>query len=260
METFYSIWLAILGAILGSFLACMGYRIPNKIKTTYPSSFCSNCKKPLKWYMNIPIISYIMLRGKCYYCKKSIGFIYFFCEVLCSILFLLSYKIFGFSYDFFIAIILSSALIVTIVSDFLYYYISDRVLLLSLIGILIVLFFQYEPMDVLVRVVSAIILFLVMIGIKILGNSMFKQESLGDGDIKLVGVTALALGLINSFIALFFASIIALVYSLIILKKNKEGVIPFGPFLIIGALIVLFFQDIINPYATQLLFIYELTL
>ena len=50
---------------MGSFLGCMGYRIPNKIKTTYPSSFCSSCKKPLKWYMNIPLLSFILLKGKC---------------------------------------------------------------------------------------------------------------------------------------------------------------------------------------------------
>ena len=65
MEIIITIWLALIGAIMGSFLGCMGYRIPNKIKTTYPSSFCSSCKKPLKWFMNVPILSYIIQRGRC---------------------------------------------------------------------------------------------------------------------------------------------------------------------------------------------------
>ena len=77
-NTIISICLFILGAIFGSFLSCMGYRIPNKIKTTYPSSFCPMCKKSLKWYMNIPIFSYIFQKGRCVYCHKKIGFIYFF--------------------------------------------------------------------------------------------------------------------------------------------------------------------------------------
>ncbi|MGM9877025.1 MAG: prepilin peptidase [Bacilli bacterium] len=252
MDIFYSICLGILGAVFGSFLACMGYRIPNKIKTTYPSSFCSNCNKSLKWFMNIPILSYILLGGKCFYCKKKIGFIYFFCEILCSFLFVLSYNLFGISLEFFLSIILSCALIVTIVSDFLYYYISDRVLIFSCIGIFISMMFYLEPMDILIRVISGIILFLVMIGIKIMGNSVFKRESLGDGDIKLMGVIGLSIGLLNSFISLFFASVLALIFSLITLKKNKEGLVPFGPFLLLGALLVLFLTDVINPYITSL--------
>ena len=102
------------------------------------------------------------------------------------------------------------------------------------------------------RIASAGILFLVMIGIKILGNSMFGRESLGDGDIKLMAVIGLALGLINSFAALFFASVIALIFSLITLSKHKDGVIPFGPFLLIGALIMMYFGSIIGPFLDKL--------
>ena len=105
MELIISIWILCLGAILGSFLGCMGYRIPNKIKTTFPSSFCSSCNKSLKWYMNIPVVSYLVLKGKCAFCKKKIGFIYFLCEILCSALFLSSYLLFGFSEQFFLIII-----------------------------------------------------------------------------------------------------------------------------------------------------------
>ena len=86
-----------------------------------------------------------------------------------------------------------------------------------------------------------------MIGIKILGNSMFGRESLGDGDIKLMAVIGLSLGIIDSFVTLFFASVIALIFSIITLSKHKDGVIPFGPFLIMGALIMIYFGSILDP-------------
>ncbi len=251
MEIIIYLWLAALGSIFGSFLGCMGYRIPNKIKTTYPSSFCSNCKKPLKWYMNIPVFSYIFLKGKCAYCGSKIGFIYFLCELLGLILFPLNYYLFKFDMNFFIATIIDCVLIVTIVSDFLFYYISDRVLIISGLLLIGVQYFYTGPTEMLYTLAGAGILFLVMLGIKILGNSMFGRESLGDGDIKLMAVIALALGVFNSFIVLFFASIIALIFSLITIKRNKEGIIPFGPFLLIGALILIYFGSIINPFVIE---------
>ena len=254
MNILIMIWIMIIGAIMGSFLGCMGYRIPNKIKTTYPSSFCSSCKKPLKWYMNIPIISYIFLRGKCAYCKKKIGFIYFLCEILGLLLFGLNYYLFGFTLNFFLSTILTCVLIVTIVSDFKFFYISDRVLIISYILILVVKFIFLPYKTVLYDIGTSILLFLIMYGIKILGNNMFNRESLGDGDIKLMGVLALSLGLINSFIALFFAAVLGLVFSLIMMKRIKDGLIPFGPFLIMGSLLVIYFSSYINPLVQEYLF------
>ncbi len=251
MKILICIWLGALGAVFGSFLGCMGYRIPNKIKTTYPSSFCPNCKNTLKWYMNIPVFSYIFLHGKCAYCKSDIGVIYFICEVMGLVLFPLNYLMFGFDMNFFLATIFDCVLIVTVVSDFLYYYISDRVLIISGLLLIGVQYFYTGPTEMLYTLAGAGILFLVMLGIKILGNSMFGRESLGDGDIKLMAVIALALGVFNSFIVLFFASIIALIFSLITIKRNKEGIIPFGPFLLIGALILIYFGSIINPFVIE---------
>ena len=253
MEAIITIWIFILGAIMGSFLGCMGYRIPNKIKTTYPSSFCSNCKSELRWYMNIPIFSYIFLGGKCAYCKKKIGFIYFLVEILGAILFTLNYLLYGFTINFFISTILTCVLIVTIVSDFKYYYISDRVLIISSILLIIVLFIFLERMDFYYRLLAALVLFLFMFGVKILGNSMFETESMGDGDIKLMAVIGLALGIINSFIGLFFAAVLGLIFSLIVMSKNKEHIIPFGPFIVMGALLVIYFSPYINPLVEKLL-------
>ena len=81
------VFIFITGVCLGSFYACIGYRIPNKISTVKPSSFCPNCKKSLKWYMNIPLLSYIFLKGKCAYCKEKISITYFLIELTTGILF-----------------------------------------------------------------------------------------------------------------------------------------------------------------------------
>ncbi len=253
MDVFIIVWLVIFGSVFGSFLACMGYRIPNKIKTTYPSSFCNNCKKPLKWYMNIPIISYIILGGKCAYCHKKIGLIYFFCELLCAILFGFNYYLFKFDFNFFISTILTCMLIVTIVSDFEFYYISDRILIIGGMLIILVSFIFLEKNEALMRLVSGLIMFIVMFGIKLMGNRMFNRESLGDGDIKLMGIIGLSVGLLNSFVALFFGSLTGIFFAIASIKNNKDGLIPFGPFLIIGALMVVYLSQYINPYLEQLL-------
>lgn len=251
-KIFIMILITVLGAVLGSFLGCMGYRIPNKIKTSYPSSFCPHCKKSLKWYMNIPIVSYIVLKGKCAYCKKPISFIYFFVEIACALLFLCNYLMFDFTFEFFVSTILTCALIVTIVSDFLYFYISDRVLIFSGIALIITLFSFLEFNDVIFYIISGAAMFLVMLGIKFAGNIMFKRESLGDGDIKLMGIIGLSSGIIYSLVSLSIASFIGLFFSLIVSAKNKEGIIPFGPFLLMGALITLYFKDLISPFIDML--------
>lgn len=247
------IFLTVLGAVMGSFLGCMGYRIPNKVKATSPRSFCNECGKQLKWYMNIPILSYIFLGGKCAYCKKPINFIYPFVEIVCALLFLCNYLMYDFTFEFWIATIITCTLMVTIISDFLYYYISDRVLIISGLAIIITLCCSLEMSEVFKHIIASALLFAIMYGLKLLGNYMFKKESLGDGDIKLMAIIALALGTINSLIALFIGSVVGLIFSLIISKKNKDGIIPFGPFLLIGALMALYFSNIITPFITEYL-------
>lgn len=252
MEILYCVILFILGAIFGSFLGCMGYRIPNKIKTTYPSSYCEHCKKTLKWYMNIPLISYIFLKGKCAYCKEKIDSIYFFTELLCAILFLINYLKFGFTLNFYISTILTCMLIVTMISDFLYYYVSDRVIILGTISLIIVKYFLARS-EVFQSIIVAASMFGIMCLIKIIGNIAFKKESLGDGDIKLMAVIALAVGLYYSFVTLFIASLMGVIFSISWTRKNKDGIIPFGPFLLISSLITLYFSVYVDKFLSVII-------
>ena len=253
-EVFIIILITVLGLMFGSFYACMGYRIPNKIKMSVMRSFCPKCGETLKWYMNIPVLSFIFLGGKCAYCHKSINYIYPFIELTTALLFLCNYVMFDFTLEFWLSMILTSALMITIVSDFLYFYISDRVLLLSGIGTIVAYYLYTDFTSVFNHILYGIIVFIIMLVIKWIGNKLFKKESLGDGDIKLMGIIGIILGLTNSFIALFVGSFVGLVFSFIIIRKNREGIIPFGPFLLIGALITLYFTNIIEPLIDKLIF------
>jgi len=216
----------------------MGYRIPNKISAIKPSSFCPKCKEPLKWYMNIPLFSYIFLKGKCAYCKEKISPLYFITELSTGILFLASYIYFGYSLEFYKSIILISVLGVTINTDIKYYYISDRVIVLSIISMILLYLYYLDGKDIIYYIVSGVVMFGIMLSIKFLGDKAFKKESLGGGDIKLMLLVGLTLGIIDGITSLLISSFTALIFSLIIMKKNEEGIVPFGPFLLIGTIIM----------------------
>lgn len=238
MEIIVYIFIFLLGICLGSFYACIGYRIPNKISLIKPNSYCPKCSEPLKWYMNIPLFSYIFLKGKCAYCKEKISPLYFITELLTGTLFLASYIYFGLSIEFFISIILISVLGVTINTDIRYYYISDRVIVLSILAILGVYLYYLDGKDIVYYIVSAVVMFGIMLTIKFLGDKAFKRESLGGGDIKLMLIVGLTLGIIDGITSLLISSFTALIFSLIIMKKNEEGIVPFGPFIILGTMIM----------------------
>ncbi len=244
--------LFIFGLIFGSFFCCMGYRIPNKMKTVFDKSACPHCNNKLKWYMNIPVFSFIFLKGKCAYCKNKISYIYPLIEVCTGALFALSYILFDFNYEFYLSVIISSMLMVTVVSDFKYYYISDRVLLLGFISAVIINYSYYGFKYTFQNIICALIIFGFMMLIKLLGNIAFKKESLGDGDIKLMAVLASIFGLKFSFVVLFIGSLLGLIFSFMF--KKKDGIIPFGPFLLIASLIVLYFISYIDNFIRMLIF------
>ena len=237
MKILIVIFIGVLGAILGSFYACMGYRIPNKIPLTKPNSYCESCKKEIKWYMNIPVFSYLFLHGKCAYCKNKIDSLAFIVEIMVSFLFIIFYLKYGLTIKFFISVTLTSILAVTMVSDFRYYYVSDRVIILGLISLIVLAYFEKDFMYY--KIISGIVMFLLMFLIKIIGDKSFKRESLGGGDVKLLGLIGLALGFYPTLISLVISCSMTLVYYF--LSKQDEKEIPFGPFLLIGALLVLYF-------------------
>ena len=124
------IYLFITGIILGSFYNVVGLRRPLNESIIKPRSHCPKCNHVLSWYELIPLVSYFIQKGKCRNCHKKIAKEYPLIELLTGLLFVLSYFIFGFSYNTLLMLIISSLLVIIFVSDFKYYVILDGPLLI----------------------------------------------------------------------------------------------------------------------------------
>lgn len=238
MRVVYIICFFILGAAMGSFYNVLGLRVVNKQSIIKPRSHCEKCGHVLSWYELIPIFSFIFLKGKCRNCKTKLSYLYLFSEFFCGVLFAISFYSFGFSPNLIISIVLSSLLIIVTVSDVTYMIIPDRFIVIS--GILILLtkliFVGYQ--EFLYSLGYGILAFAVMFLIMKFGDYIFKKETLGGADVKLMFVVGTCLGPFLSLLVIIIASMIALPVSLVLLVKEKEHAIPFGPFIVIGALIV----------------------
>ena len=228
----------ILGAIFGSFYGVVGSRLPEEKSIIKPGSHCEKCGHMLRWYENIPIISYIILGGLCKKCKEPIGSIYFLMELLSGALFALCYKVFGITPNFFLSIIISSLVIIIFVSDSKYMIINDSPLIISLILIFFIKMFAFGFKEALFSLFSGLIIFGVAYLLNVFGTLAFKQEALGGGDIKLSFVAGMLLGIKFGIIYIVLASFLAFPYALYITLKNKEHMLPFGPFLVASLLIV----------------------
>ena len=192
------------------------------------------------WYELIPILSFIFLKGKCYNCKTKLSIMYPLSELFCGILFAISFYSFGFTYNLIIALILSSIMIVVMVSDLTYMIIPDRFIAIPSILILFIKLIFTGPKEFLFSLLSGILSFLIMFMIMKFGEFIFKKESLGGADVKLMFLVGIVLEPFLSLLVIIVASFIALPVSLFLLIKNKENIIPFGPFLMIGLLIIFF--------------------
>lgn len=241
MRILYTVLLWIVGCIFGSFYNVVGYRIPNGLSIVKPGSFCPKCNHSLKWYELIPVVSYLIQNGRCRKCSEKISIIYPMVEITTGILFATSYFIFGFNYEFILAIIISSFLVIVIVSDINYLIIPDEVTFFFCLFLFFIKLFIESPWDAFLSLCSGAFLFLVMYLIMIIGNLLFKKESMGGGDIKLMFFVGMSIGPILGVFSIFLASLIALPLSLFVYLKNQKSVIPFGPFILISVFIIVLF-------------------
>jgi leader peptidase (prepilin peptidase) / N-methyltransferase len=241
----------IFGALVGSFLNVCIFRLPKKESIIWPGSHCPHCKNPIKFYDNIPLISYILLLGKCRHCKKPISIQYPVVEgttALCSLFLIMK---FGPSLGYLFYFALVAALIVITVID-LYHQIIPDVISLPGIG---------------VGLIASLILpqntFLnSLIGVLLGGGSLFivgtlyqwffKREGMGGGDVKLLAMIGAFLGWKAVILTILLSSLIGSITGIIIMVlkgKDFKYAIPFGPFLSLGAVISLFYgESLINWY------------
>ena len=236
-----AVYVFILGLMFGSFFNVVGMRLSNNESIVFPGSHCEKCNHKLKWYENIPLFSYILLKGKCSHCHTKISVWYPATELFTGMLFLISYYTFGISLEFLIAIILSSLTTIIFVSDINYYIILDSPIIMGSIIIIIIKLFMEPFINVLYSIGSGILIFAIMYTIMLLGNLIFKKESLGGGDIKFAFLMGLTLDVKLGIVALVLSTFLALPYAVASVKIMKSHEFPYGPFLA-GALFIVFFH------------------
>lgn len=254
MNVFIIIGLFIIGLVFGSFYLVVATRLPigEKIGTT--RSHCEYCKKVLKWYELIPLFSYIIQLGKCRKCKKRLSIVYPATELATGILFSISYILYGFNYQFYISILLFSLLILIYISDFKYFIILDSPLVISAIGIFITYLVFFNINEALIRLVYGLFIFVFLLFVKLIGDKLFKRESLGGGDIKLGFIVGMSLGIPLGCASLILSSFLALPYAITTVFYGEGREVPFGPFIISATIIIFIFMEKFNNLIDFLLF------
>ena len=264
---YFSIFL--FGLATGSFLNCVIYRLEKEEGFLKGRSFCPNCKHILSWQDLIPLLSFLILKGKCRYCQKSISFQYPMVEISTATIFLIIFIFFtpldsfisnGISFLIFnfqnlittiFYFLFSSFFIVIFVYDLKHYIIPDKIIYPAIViaGIFNFQFLiskQFLIFNYLIlSAVGAAAFFLLIVLIS-------RGRWMGVGDIKLAFLMGLVLGWPNILVALFSAFLIGAIIGIglmILGKKTLKSEVPFGPFLVTGTFLALFWgQEIVNFY------------
>ncbi|WNB91832.1 prepilin peptidase [Bacillus sp. NEB1478] len=240
MEAIWSIWFFVLGAVLASFGGVIGYRLPKGMKLAGSErSQCDSCDRQLKWYELIPVVSYLTTGGKCRTCKKKITILYPAVELFTGAMFAFSYIKYGFSIELLIACSLIFLSSIIFVSDLLYFIISDKVLIVFFVWFFALLFFM-EYRGWIDAIGGGLFGFLFLFILAVVSKG-----GIGGGDIKLMGVIGLVLGFQGTYFTLMIASItgvLVAIVGLVLKKYNRKTAIPFGPYLVIGALATYFYK------------------
>ena len=249
------IFLFCLGAVVGSFLNVCIYRLPRKESIIQPGSHCPHCKHKISWYDNIPFLSYIILRRRCRHCGRRISFRYFMVELFTACLILILFDYFGLSLLLWIYFALFSSLIVVSFIDISIREIPDEISLGGIaIGLILSLAFP-RLQNVTSHWLALGNSFLGMLAgggliyiTGLMGNAIFRKESMGGGDVKLMAMLGAFLGwklaLLTFFIAPFFGAVVGIVLKI----RKGESLIPYGPFLSLASLIALLWGKQIIDY------------
>ena len=241
----------VLGLIIGSFNNVCIYRIPKNESIIFPASHCTKCHSTIKAVDNIPVLSYFLLRGKCRKCGEKISIRYPIVELITGLIYVSLFFIYGRSTLALIYAILSSALIIISFIDLDEQIIPDEISLPGIaIGFIISFFVSYiSYIDSLLGILvgGGIILLIALAGL-----AVFKKEAMGGGDVKLAAMIGAFVGwryiTLSLFLGFFLGAIVGII--LIVLKvKNKDDLVPFGPFIVLGSFItILWGKNILTWY------------
>ncbi|HAR62959.1 MAG: prepilin peptidase [Candidatus Margulisiibacteriota bacterium] len=230
------------GSVIGSFLNVLIFRIPLRQSIIFPPSHCTTCNHKLSVLDLFPLLSYLFLKGKCRYCKEKIKWHYPLVELLSGFSFVWAFYSLGPSFLFLKVVFLTSILIVITFIDLEFMIIPDELTLGgSGIGLLFSLFDKSLLPSVLGGLAGAGIIY----AIYLLGQLIYQQETIGGGDIKMMLLIGIFIGIKSTLLAIFVAMMLGSIIgvALIALRiKSRKDYIPFGPFLGAGCLIVIYFS------------------
>ncbi|MBN1445015.1 MAG: prepilin peptidase [Candidatus Omnitrophica bacterium] len=245
----------ILGLVFGSFANVVIYRLPKGKSIVRPGSQCPSCGKNILWHDNIPLLSFLLLRGKCRFCKKKISPRYFLAELISGLIFLLVYLKFGLTANFYIYALFAFCMLIMGFIDIDTYLISDVIVLPGIVlGLAFSSFFPQmhygmaRAESVLYSLTGIILGGGLLLFLGMVGKLLFRKEAMGGGDVKLLAMVGAFLGWKCVFITIFFASLLGTVISLTLIalkKKTMEDYVPFGPYLGLGAVISMFYKHIL---------------
>jgi leader peptidase (prepilin peptidase)/N-methyltransferase len=246
MTAFINFVVFVFGLAVGSFLNVCIYRMPREQSIVKPRSHCTNCNKTIPWFDNIPLVSYLLLGGKCRNCKKKISLQYFVVELLTALMFLLFYNRFGLNPASLIYIIFVCGLIVATFVDFNFRIIPDEINIGGIIlGLVVSLAYPHlhNTSNHLLGLYRSFLGIVIGGGIiwltGIMGDFIFKKETMGGGDVKLLAMIGAFLGWQTAVLTFFIAPVLGAIVGIIILIKTKNNLIAYGPYLSLGSIIAL---------------------
>lgn len=241
-----TIFALLFGLAVGSFLNVCIYRIPRDISLVHPPSHCPRCGQRIRFYDNIPVISYVCLRGKCRTCRNPIPLHYPVVELLSGLLSVALFLLYGFSLPYFVFFIFWNALLVISFIDLQHQIIPDIISLPgALLGLLLAIFKVNQPvtwLDSLIGLTGGAAFFY---GVAFLFKRLRKKEGMGLGDVKLLAMIGAWMGWQPLLYVILIASLSGTLIgggTLLLRRKGFNERIPFGPFLVIGALVYFFFE------------------
>jgi len=253
MLSLFFIWVFIFGLIIGSFLNCLIWRL-YKNENLGGRSYCPQCRKALAWYDNIPLLSFIILRGRCRNCREKISWQYPFVELATAVLFLLTFRAEMFSSDLSLLILRDWFLVATLVIVFVYDFRWQLIPLIVVwttgaVIIILNLLLGFSWLSLLFFALLGAVFFLIQ-------YLLTNKRGVGEGDIWLGALLGLSFPSADHLLLIMLISYsLGAIVSLILLARQKKGwrsQIALGPFLALGAIITLIWGERIIVWYLQL--------
>ena len=238
---------AILGLVFGSFLNVIIHRLPKEESIIYPPSQCPYCKTNIEWYHNIPVLSFIKLKGKSFCCNQKISLTYPIVEITSMLLWIWAYNYMYGSTNQIFFIIIASCLLSIFFTDLNQFFIPLElnivIFLCALLNNLLI-----DQIDLKFHFISMISISLYFLIIMLLTSYLLKKDTMGYGDIILISSVSFWVGFIDSLLIIFFASLFSIIHWLIlkVTSNKKDIILPFGSTIALATLIIFILKNTLH--------------